>query len=230
MAAIAAVAVVGTVTSTVAGTVAGPLAGTWQAAAAVTGTDAGRTVAAPAAPAAAPAKLPKGFLLDEAKVDGPRRPWEHLKLTDSLTKPLEVNPCGHRAAHDGRGASRTFTYLAETVYRSEQVVLYPSERAAKAAMRSVRADLARCGTGGRGHDRYSYRWKSTGVGDEALRVGGFFFESRSRSVIVRRGSAVAVYVRTGLVTKSLPVSQFRPLVKDARTMAAKLCDLPGVCG
>ncbi|MGW5261305.1 hypothetical protein ACWEQG_10035 [Microbispora sp. NPDC004025] len=222
LAATAAVAVVGTVTSTV--------TGTWQAAAAVTGNDAGRTVAAPAAPAAAPAKLPKGFLLDEAKVDGPRRPWEHLQLTDSLTKPLEVNPCGHRAAHDGRGASRTFTYLAETVYRSEQVVLYPSERAAKAAMRSVRADLARCGTGGRGHDRYSYRWKSTGVGDEALRVGGFFFENRSRSVIVRRGSAVAVYVRTGLVTKSLPVSQFRPLIKDARTMATKLCDLPGVCG
>ncbi|WP_169985361.1 hypothetical protein [Microbispora sp. H10836] len=202
--------------------------GMGQASAAVTGNGAGRMDAAQAA-SAAPAKLPKGFLLDEAKVNGPRRPWEHLKLTDSLTKPLEVNPCGHRAAHDGRGASRTFTYLAETVYRSEQVVLYPSERAAKAAMRSVRDDLARCGTGGRGHDRYSYRWKSTGIGDEALRVGGFFFENRSRSVIVRRGSAVAVYVRTGLVTKSLPVSQFRPLIKDARTMAAKLCDLPGVC-
>ncbi|MEN3535483.1 hypothetical protein AAH991_10265 [Microbispora sp. ZYX-F-249] len=209
------------------------------AAAAVTVTamvlGAGQAVAARAtatAPSAgqATAKLPKGFLLDEAKVDGPRRPWEHLKLTDSLTKPLEVNPCGRRTADDGRGASRTFTYLAETIYRSEQVVLYPSERAAKAAMRSVRADLARCGTGGRGHDRYSYRWKSTGIGDEALRIGGFFFENRSRSVIVRRGSAVAVYVRTGLVTKSLPVSQFRPLIKDARTMAAKLCDLPGVCG
>ncbi|WP_405089233.1 hypothetical protein [Microbispora sp. NBC_01389] len=38
-----------------------------------------------------------------------------------------------------------------------------------------------------------------------------------------------VYVGTGRVSKSLPVSQFRPLIKDARTMAAKLCDLPGVC-
>lgn len=84
--------------------------------------------------------------------------------------------------------------------------------------------------GGRGHERYSYRWKSTGVGDEALRIGGFFFENRSRSVVVRQGSAIAVYVRTGLVTKSLPISQFRPLIKDARTMAAKLCGLPGVCG
>ena len=186
--------------------------------------------AAGASQTSAPAVLPKGFLLNEAKTNGPRRPWEHLKLTDSLKKPLEVNPCGRRAARDGRSASRTFTYLAETVYRSEQVVLYPSERAAKAAMRSVRADLAACGTGGRGHDRYSYRWKGTGIGDEALRIGGFFFENRFRTVIVRRGSAVAVYVRTGLVTKSLPVSQFRPLIKDARTMAAKLCDLPGVCG
>ncbi|MGI5161130.1 hypothetical protein [Microbispora sp. CA-102843] len=187
------------------------------------------TMGAGQASAAPPAALPKGFLLDEAKVDGPSRPWEHLKLTDSLKKPLEVNPCDRRAAHDGRSASRTFTYVAETVYRSEQVVLYPSERAAKAAMRSVRADLAECGTGGSGADRHSYRWKSTGIGDEALRIGGFFFENRSRSVIVRKGSAVAVYVRTGLVTKSLPVSQFRPLIKDARTMAAKLCDLPGVC-
>lgn len=182
-----------------------------------------------ASAAQATAKLPKGFLLNEAKMDGPRRPWEHLKLSNSLKKPLEVNPCGRRTAHDGRGASRTFTYLAETVYRVEQVVLYPSEQAAKAAMRSVRADLATCGSGGRGHERYSYRWKSTGVGDEALRIGGFFFENRSRSVVVRRGSAIAVYVRTGLVTKSLPVSQFRPLIKDARTMAAKLCRLPGVC-
>ncbi|WP_147945176.1 hypothetical protein [Microbispora sp. CSR-4] len=178
----------------------------------------------------ATAKLPRGFLLNEAKLNGPRRPWEHLKLSNSLKKPLEVNPCGRRTARDGRSASRTFTYLAETVYRSEQVVLYPSARAAKAAMRSVRADLAECGSGGRGHERYSYRWKSTGVGDEALRIGGFFFENRSRSVVVRQGSAIAVYVRTGLVTKSLPISQFRPLIKDARTMAAKLCGLPGVCG
>ncbi|MBD3143971.1 hypothetical protein [Microbispora bryophytorum] len=185
--------------------------------------------AADANQASAPAVLPKGFLLNEAKVNGPRRPWEHLKLTDSRKKPLEVNPCGRRTARDGRSASRTFTYVAETVYRSEQVVLYPSERAAKAAMRSVRADLAECAARGRGANRHSYRWKSTDVGDEALRVGGFFFENRSRTVIVREGSAVAVYVRTGLVTKSLPVSQFRPLITDARTMAAKLCDLPGVC-
>ncbi|XVQ87294.1 hypothetical protein ACQP2K_07730 [Microbispora siamensis] len=193
------------------------------AAAAVTVIGAGQAMAA------APATLPKGFLLDEAKVDGPHRPWEHLKLTDSLNKPLEVNPCDRRTARDGRGASRTFTYVAETVYRSEQVVLYPSEQAAKAAMKSVRADLAKCGTGGKGPNRHAYTWKSTDVGDEALRIGGFFFENSSRSVIVRKGSAVAVYVRTGMVTKSLPVSQFRPLIKDARTMAGKLCDLPGVC-
>ncbi|GIH45290.1 hypothetical protein SAMN05421833_102135 [Microbispora rosea] len=185
--------------------------------------------AADASQASAPAVLPKGFLLNEAKVNGPRRPWEHLKLTDSLKKPLEVNPCGRRAARDGRSASRTFTYVAETVYRGEQVVLYPSERDAKAAMRSVRADLAECAARGRGANRHSYRWKSIGIGDEALRIGGFFFENRSRTVVVRRGSALAVYVRTGLVTKSLPVSQFRPLIKDARTMAAKLCGLPGVC-
>ncbi|WP_169951970.1 hypothetical protein [Microbispora sp. H11081] len=230
---VAAAAVTVTATVTSASQAGASQAGASQAGASQAGAAPVAHVAATVADAShmsAPAVLPKGFLLNEAKVNGPRRPWEHLKLTDSLKKPLEVNPCGRRAARDGRSASRTFTYLAETVYRSEQVVLYPSERAAKAAMRSVRADLAECGSGGRGHDRYSYRWKSTGIGDEAIRIGGFFFENRSRTVIVRRGSAVAVYVRTGLVTKSLPVSQFRPLIKDARTMAAKLCGLPGVCG
>ncbi|WP_328855610.1 hypothetical protein OHB01_16625 [Microbispora hainanensis] len=207
-------------------TVTATALGTGQAATA----QAAQVTAGVASAVQATAKLPRGFLLNEAKLNGPRRPWEHLKLSNSLKKPLEVNPCGRRTARDGRSASRTFTYLAETVYRSEQVVLYPSARAAKAAMRSVRADLAECGSGGRGHERYSYRWKSTGVGDEALRIGGFFFENRSRSVVVRQGSAIAVYVRTGLVTKSLPISQFRPLIKDARTMAAKLCGLPGVCG
>ncbi|GGO06930.1 hypothetical protein GCM10010116_13810 [Microbispora rosea subsp. aerata] len=197
----------------------------------------GQAMASPAAQATAgvasgaeaKAKLPKGFLLNEAKMDRPRKPWEHLKLSDSLKRPLEVNPCDRNTARDGRSASRTFTYLAETDYRSEQVVLYPSKRAAKAAMRTLRADLAKCDSGGRGPERYAYRWKSTDIGDEAIRVGGFFFENRTRSVVVRRGSAIAVYVRTGLVTKSLPVSQFRPLIKDARKMAAKLCGLPGVC-
>lgn len=213
-------------TFAVAAAVTATALGTGQAAA----SPAVQATAGVASAAKAKAKLPKGFLLNEAKMNRPRKPWEHLKLSNSLKRPLEVNPCDRRTARDGRSASRTFTYLAETDYRSEQVVLYLSKRAAKAAMRTLRADLTDCASGGRGHDRYSYRWKSTDIGDEAIRVGGFFFENRSRSVVVRRGSAIAVYVRTGLVTKSLTVSQFRPLIKDARTMTAKLCILPGVCG
>ncbi|WP_433348818.1 hypothetical protein ACQP25_34880 [Microtetraspora malaysiensis] len=181
------------------------------------------------AASASTSELPKGFLLYEAKAAKPAKSWEKWEVSDSLGKRLELNPCARDVGRDGRRAMRTITYSAETDYLSEQVVIYRSTRAAGKALRAVRDELRRCARGGSGHDRYSYKWKKTGIGDEALRVGGFFFESRGRYLVVRRGSALAIYVRSGMVTKSLPSSQFRALEKDGRTMADKVCDLAHVC-
>jgi hypothetical protein len=61
------------------------------------------------------------------------------------------------------------------------------------------------------------------------RIGGFFFESRARYVIVRKATALAISIEDGNVTKSLKSPHSRAVLKDARTTAAKLCGLPGVC-
>lgn len=169
-------------------TVTATALGTGQAATA----QAAQVTAGVASAVQATAKLPRGFLLNEAKLNGPRRPWEHLKLSNSLKKPLEVNPCGRRTARDGRSASRTFTYLAETVYRSEQVVLYPSARAAKAAMRSVRADLAECGSGAAATNATHTAGRAPG---SATRPSGSAASS-SRTVPARSSSAKAARSRS----------------------------------
>lgn len=174
-------------------------------------------------------RLPTGFLLYEARAGGPSHSWEHWKISDRLNRRLEVNPCDRDPGGKNRTAIRTITYISETDYLSEQVVVYNDEASARKAMSSVHADLKRCAHGGKGFTRYSYRWKNVGIGDGGLRVGGFFYESRVRYVVARKGKAVVIYGRTGNVTGSLPSSQFRSLLKDARTMAGKICEVPHVC-
>jgi hypothetical protein len=179
--------------------------------------------------AASGAALPKGFLLYEAKAAGPSRSWETWKVSDRLNRRLQVNPCDQNPGAKNRSAARTITYSAETDYLAEQVVVYGDETAARKAMSSVRADLKRCARVGIGHNRYSYKWKNVGIGDEALRVGGFFFETRMRYVVVRKGKALVVYAQSGDVSGRLLSSHFRLLEKDARTMAGKVCGLRRVC-
>ncbi|MEU9885930.1 hypothetical protein [Sphaerisporangium sp. NPDC051011] len=174
--------------------------------------------------------LPKGFLLYEAEAAGPSKPWETWHVSDRVGQRLAVNPCGDDPAPKGRAAARGITHTVENDYTTEQVIIYRDRSAARKAMSSLRADLERCATHkGTGHDGYSYKWKKTAIGDDALRVGGFFFESRVRYVVVRKGRALALYSGTGMVTSRLLPSHFRPLVKDARTMAGRLCRLRHVC-
>ncbi|NJP93112.1 sensor domain-containing protein [Nonomuraea sp. FMUSA5-5] len=193
-------------------------------AATVLGAGAGEAAAAPSA-----ASLPKGFLLYEAKAAGPAKSWEKWTVSNRLSRRLEVNPCERNPGANDRVTARTITYVAEADHLSEQVVIYRSKTAARQAFNDVRADLKRCATGGTKPYTYTYRWKKTLIGDEALRIGGFFFEGRARYVIVRKGKALAIYAEGGNVTKSLKSSHFRAVVKDARTMAGKVCGLPGVC-
>ncbi|WP_188194477.1 hypothetical protein [Nonomuraea sp. SYSU D8015] len=187
------------------------------------------TGAGEAAASSSTASLPKGFLLYEAKAAGPAKSWEKWTVSNRLSRRLEVNPCERNPGAKNRVAARTITYVAETDHLSEQVVIYRSKSAARQAFNDVRADLERCATGGTKPYTYTLRWKKTDIGDEALRIGGFFFESRARYVIVRKGKALAVYIEDGLVTKSLKSAHFRTVLKDARTMTGKLCSLPGVC-
>ncbi|GIH80595.1 hypothetical protein [Planobispora longispora] len=178
----------------------------------------------------AEAGLPKGFLLYEAKAKGPAKSWEEWKISDSLRTRLALNPCETERAWDGgRSKTRYIQYVAETDLFQEQVVVYRSERAARAAMAGLRARLKRCAKVGKGHNAYTYRWKSVGIGDEALRAGGSYFESRFRYVAVRRGKAVVVYGEDGNFTSKLANGHFRGLERDAGKMAAKVCGLPGVC-
>ncbi|MBG0832142.1 hypothetical protein HS041_31025 [Planomonospora sp. ID67723] len=178
--------------------------------------------------------LPDGFLLYEAEAEGPREPWETWQVSDSLSRPLALNPCHVKRPWDGgRSQARSVRYAAETELRHEQVVVYRSERAARAAMTGLRAQLKRCakvgGKLGRDYDAYTYRWKGTGIGDESVRAGARYFESAFRHVAVRRGKAVVVYAEDGSFTSKLKAGHFRGLERDARKMAAKVCELPGVC-
>ncbi|GLW96874.1 hypothetical protein Misp02_09610 [Microtetraspora sp. NBRC 16547] len=182
-----------------------------------------------AAAAAAAAGLPSGFLLYEAKAKKPAMPWQKWEISDDLSAPLELNPCAGKPGAANRAAARTITYSMENNSLSEQVVLYRDEKSARAAMRTLRADLKRCAAGGKHLTAYSYRAVSTRIGDEGLRGGAWFAEGSVRYVVVRKGAALATYVRTGDATKRLLPSRFRPLVKDARAMAAKICRLPGAC-
>ncbi|GGS92263.1 hypothetical protein GCM10010156_58180 [Planobispora rosea] len=182
------------------------------------------------AAAGAAAGLPQGFLLYEAKAEGPKKSWETWKIDDSLRTPLTLNPCHVERPWDGRrSAARSITYVAETDLLNEQVVVYRSERAARAAMAGLRSQLKRCAKTGKGYDAATYRWKGVGIGDEALRAGGSYFESRFRYVAARHGRAVIVYGEDGNFTSKLANRHFRGLERDARKMAAKVCDLPGVC-
>ncbi|MEV4067321.1 hypothetical protein [Nonomuraea dietziae] len=179
--------------------------------------------------ASSSASLPKGFLLYEAKAAAPAKSWEEWKVSNQLSRRLEINPCQRNPGAKNRVAARTITYLVDVDHLSEQVVIYRSKTAARRAFNDVRADLKRCATGGTKPYTFAYRWKKTEIGDEALRIGGFGFEGRFRYVIVRKGKALAIYVKDGNVTKSLKLSHFSSVLMDARTMTGKLCSLPGVC-
>lgn len=183
------------------------------------------------------AEIPKDFLLTEPAA---RKPLSETaademgwKISDKLTKPLELNPCNRRRAADaGRVAARTITYWSSAPSSSsEQLIIYRSPRAAHAAFTQLRADAKKCARkGDPAAPELKIRWRTSKVkaGDEAAGIGYTTWQDgyendRLSGVVARRGSALMIYTDTE--------AGYQPgtLIKKARRMAAKVCKLPGVC-
>lgn len=195
---------------------------------------AGATVTTPAA--AMTAAIPKGFLLyekDAARKDNdPETTW---KVGNSAKARLAVNPCDRSTlAAAGRVAARTVTFTGVPDFmKVEQVILYGSRTSAASAVAQVRAALARCGA----RTGSGYRYASarlTGLGDEALRISGqVYYGGKAgvggeRSVLVRKGNAVLVYLRAGEYAKPAK-GDWSDQLLDARKMTAKICGV-ATCG
>ncbi|WP_329092803.1 MULTISPECIES: hypothetical protein [unclassified Streptosporangium] len=197
---------------------------------------AGATVTAPAA--ATTVAIPKGFLLyekDAARKDNdPETNW---KVGNSAKAGLAVNPCDRSTlAATGRVAARTVTFTGVPDFmKVEQVILYGSRASAVSAVAQVRAALTRCRA--RTDSGAGYRYASsrlTGLGDEALRISGqVYYGGKAgvggdRSVLVRRGNAVLVYLWAGEYAKP-ERSDWAVQLRDARKMTAKICAV-ATCG
>ncbi|MEV8631861.1 hypothetical protein AB0395_09410 [Streptosporangium sp. NPDC051023] len=182
--------------------------------------------------AAAAPGIPKGFLLYEKaaakKDDDPETSW---KVSDSLRTPLAVDPCGKGAVgRAGRLAVRTVTFIGVPDFmKVEQVLLYGSRTGAEQAMTQLRGGLATCGT--KKDAGSTYRYVSVpvaGLGDDALKVSGqVYYGGKAgvggdRSVVVRKGNAVLVYLWAGEYAK--PVKRdWADQLRDATRMTAKVC-------
>ena len=186
------------------------------------------------------AEIPKGFLLTEpAATAGPTvEDEEWWKISNSLSRQLELNPCRTKGkTRDGRVAMRTITHSTSAPSgSSEQLVLYRNTKSAQAAFRKLRADLTRCAkqaTAKRNtSSRFGYVGKPLRVGDEALSVAGYFYNKGKRErepgelgVVARRGTALFLYTDIGN-----GLGAGKKIVGQAKKMAKKVCDLPGVCG
>jgi len=181
--------------------------------------------------------IPKNFLLTERDARRPLSPEqayeEGYKISDKRTKPLELNPCLHQHAVDrNRVAARTITYWSSgpSAY-SEQLVIYKSPHAAHSALTRLRAEVKRCA---RKSDpsapQLQIRWRTSKAeaGDESLGMGyqtrqGGSVNQTITGIVARRGSALMIY--------TTDEGAYDPgrLTKNARKMAAKVCNLPGVC-
>ncbi|MEV4891877.1 hypothetical protein AB0K48_21085 [Nonomuraea sp. NPDC055795] len=181
---------------------------------------------------AASSALPKGFLLTEAAARGPHKEVERWKISDARTAGLLLDPCEHRywsgkkAADRGRIASRTIVKTVEVESWGEQVALYRDVKAAKTVMNGLRADLKRCAVGGDDFLKSTYTGRPLKVGDEGIRAVQRDYEGSMRFAAVRKGAAVLIYIEVGDSGRGLPVKDFKALVKQARTMAARVCELP----
>lgn len=183
-----------------------------------------------AEPARAATAIPKGFLLTEVRATEPQSEEDRnemwWKVSNRVTQPLEVNPCGSKRYSDGRTAMRTISLKsAAPDSSSEQLVLYKSVRAAKAALAKIRSDIRRCA---KSKDGYRYSFKPLRIGEEAVWVKHSKREGKAElymlfAVSARRGKALIVYTRDG-------GSYMRgSLTEPAKAMARKVCALPRVC-
>lgn len=182
-------------------------------------------------------EIPKNFLLMERAARTPLSSTDaaemSYEISDELTRPLEVNPCGHRRAVDGgRLAARTITLgTSAPSSSSEQLIIYKSPRAAHAVLTRLRAEVKRCARKGDPSSRkLSIQWRTSKakVGDEALGMGyqtrqGGYDDPTVTGLVARKGRALMIY--------TTDEGDYSPggLTKKARKMAGKVCRLPGVC-
>ncbi|MEV0585807.1 hypothetical protein [Nonomuraea sp. NPDC050310] len=164
--------------------------------------------------------IPKGFLTWEAEARGPE--WT---VVTSKSTALQFAPCQRYVRWDkGRVAARVVSYLVEAEYsKHEQLVVYKDVKAAKAVMKGLRAQAARCAGGKKGP------WVSPlGLGDEGLRMGSNGVHSGHADVVVRRGAAIISYGQTtARMNSGLPYSRFKKVVSWAENgLLSKVCDLP----
>jgi hypothetical protein len=177
--------------------------------------------------------LPTGFLLHEKTAREPvRYPGEEKwTISESRTRTLVVNPCRLKSPRDkGRVAMRTVGHTAPEHYSGEQVVIYRSRAAAKAAMAGLRAQVERCVHDAEGPFATRAHATSVSVGDQAFRFARQnYYESKpaiggDRAVVVRKARAVAIYVTSGEYGR-IRSSDYTDQLRHARKMAAKLCSL-----
>lgn len=180
---------------------------------------------------AAKFRIPQNFLLYEAEFRNADKPWQKARFSDKRTAGRLLDPCYPKGRPDGRRvAARTISLEDEADRQHEQLIVYKNEREARKGWAALRADLAKCRKGGgKGQNRYEYRWKPVRIGDQALLAGGSFFEERVVYSAVRKGRAIALYARTGYWNSAFRAKDFRDVERDARKMARKVCTLPGVC-
>jgi hypothetical protein len=180
---------------------------------------------------AAATGIPKGFLLTEARATGPQSADDRnemwWKVSDRTAQPLEVNPCGSKTYSDGRTAMRTISLKTSAPSSSsEQLVLYRSAAGAEAALNRLRADARRCT---KHKDGYRYSVKPLRIGDDAAWVkyskGSGNKELFGRfAAVARHGKALIIYTMDGANYHT------GSLTGPAKTMAAKVCKIPHVCG
>ncbi|MFC4059572.1 hypothetical protein ACFOWE_14810 [Planomonospora corallina] len=183
-------------------------------------------------------KLPRNFLLYEARARKPVRYPEEEKWTISdRHERLSLTPCGVGGSKDrSRVSTRTVIYTAPEFYQAEQVVIHRSERAARAAMADLRKRVGRCETDESGQVVTRGWTEKVRMGDQAVRVIVQNYARRDggpaiggqRGVVVREGRALVSYMYAGEYSE-VRASDFRKQLKDARKMAVKVCSLPGVC-
>jgi hypothetical protein len=153
-------------------------------------------------------EIPKNFLLSERDARRHLDPHEAseqgYEISDRLTRPLELNPCGHRRAVDrDRVAARTITHWTSAPSgSSEQLVIYKSPRAARSALTRLRAEVKRCARKGDPSApqlRIQWRTSKAKAGDEAIGMGyqtwqDGYVNQTITGIAARRGSAVLIYM------------------------------------
>ncbi|GAA2910078.1 hypothetical protein GCM10010517_76550 [Streptosporangium fragile] len=183
-------------------------------------------------------QIPKNFLLYESEARKPVNPssGEKWTISNKLGATLAFNPCLlNRPSDSGRVSTRTIDYQFSEVHRAEQLVLYRSAGAARSAMADLLAQVNRCKTDRSGSLVFKASAQAVGIGDQAARLTIQAYDKKGRptvggqrAVVVRKGSALAIYLH-GAEYHSVKSDHFSEQLGDARRMAGKVCSLPGVC-